>query len=153
MLYVVGEQTLVAERLQRALDFHRRVTDSAGAHLALLCENTLRTPWMAARLLSKEPELAQAAAKDLARHLASTNTANRTSFEQLLFRQRTSGIPWLTSPTLILLWSSGMVMEGFRPLSGSWVLGSCCLLIMCWTQIESMRDGNGSASTKGPSSS
>ena len=153
VLYVVGEQTLVAERLQRALDFHRRVTDSAGAHLALLCENTLRTPWMAARLLSKEPELAQAAAKDLARHLASTNTANRTSFEQLLFRQRTSGIPWLTSPTLILLWSSGMVMEGSRPFSGSWVLGSCCLLIMCWTQRESMRYGNGSAITKGPSSS
>ena len=79
-----GEETRLAERLQSALDFHRRVTDSAGAHLALLWENTLRTPWMAAKLLSKQRDLAQAAAKDLARHLAATNPVNKTPFEQHL---------------------------------------------------------------------
>ena len=80
-----GEETLVAEHLQTALDVHRRVTDSAGAHLALLCENTLRTPWMAAKLLSKQRDLAQAAAKDLARHLAATSPVNRTPFRATPF--------------------------------------------------------------------
>ena len=80
VLYVVGEEALVAEHLQLALDFHMRVTDSVGAHLALLCENTLRTPWLAAKPLPQSPLVAQAGAKDLARLLAATNPSNRTLF-------------------------------------------------------------------------
>ena len=39
VLSVVGEQSLVPERLRGALDFHRRVTDAASAHLSLLADN------------------------------------------------------------------------------------------------------------------
>jgi hypothetical protein len=85
VLEVVGEEDLVAEHLKPALDFHRKVTDQAAAHLALLADNTFRTPWLAAKLLSKNKALAQAAAKDLARHLATTRPGNKTLFEQHLF--------------------------------------------------------------------
>ena len=73
--------------LQPALVFHRRVTDNAGAHLAHLCGNTLNTPWLATKLLSKDPLVAQAGAQGLARHLAATNPSNKTLFEQTLFEQ------------------------------------------------------------------
>ena len=44
VLQVVGEEDLVAERLQVALDFHRSVSDQAAAHLNLLHDSTFRTP-------------------------------------------------------------------------------------------------------------
>ena len=72
-------------RLQSAFDFRRRITDSAGSHLALLEENTFRTTWMAAKLLSKDPRVARAAAEDLARHLASMKTGNMSPFEKHVF--------------------------------------------------------------------
>ena len=68
-LQVVGEQDLVAEKLESALAFHRSVSDNAAAHLNLLLENTFRTPWLAAKLLSTNKDLAQDAAKALVRHL------------------------------------------------------------------------------------
>lgn len=80
-----GEEALVAMHLQSAFDFHRTITDSVGSHLALLEENTYRTTWMAAKLLSKDPRVARAAAEDLARHLASMKTGNMSPFEQHLF--------------------------------------------------------------------
>ena len=43
VLQVVGEQDLVAERLESACH--------AAAHLNLLLDNSFRTPWMAAKLL------------------------------------------------------------------------------------------------------
>ena len=85
VLQVVGEQNLVAERLPEALDFHRQVSDSAAAHLNLLANNTFRTPWLSAKILRKEPGLAQDAAKALCKHLATTRPDNRTSFEQHMF--------------------------------------------------------------------
>ena len=85
LLQMLGEQQLVADRLQEALDFHRTVTDTAAGHLALLADNTFRTPWLAAKLLSKDKHKAQAAAKALARHLATTRPSNRTHFEEHLF--------------------------------------------------------------------
>ena len=51
LLQVVGEQDLVAERLESALAFHRSVSDHAAAHLNLLLDSTFRTPWLAAKLL------------------------------------------------------------------------------------------------------
>ena len=87
MLQVVGEQDLVAERLQEALDFHRSVSDQSAAHLNLLYDNTFRTPWLAAKLLSKDKAQAQAATVSLVRHLVTTRLANRTSFENHLFSQ------------------------------------------------------------------
>ena len=59
VLQVVGEQDLVAERLVPALAFHRSVSDHAAAHLNLLLDNTFRTPWMAAKLLSTNEDLAR----------------------------------------------------------------------------------------------
>ena len=85
VLQVVGEPGLVAERLQDALDFHRAVADQAAAHLALVGDNTFRTPWMAAKLLSRDKNLARAAAKELAKHLATTRPGNRTTFEAHVF--------------------------------------------------------------------
>ena len=48
-------------------------------------DNTFRTPWQAAKLLSCDKDLARAAAKDLARHLASTRPGNKTLFEAHVF--------------------------------------------------------------------
>ena len=87
MLQVVGEQDLVAERLETALAFHRSVSDHAAAHLNLLLDNTFRTPWLAAKLLSTNEDLAQGAAKSLVMHLVTTRPGNRTSFESHLLSQ------------------------------------------------------------------
>ena len=59
ILQVVGEQDLVAEYLPEALDFHRSVTDQAAAHLHLLGDNTFRTSWLTAKLLSKRQDPGQ----------------------------------------------------------------------------------------------
>ena len=69
------------------MDFHRQVSDSAAAHLNLLANNTFRTPWLAAKILMKDPALAQDAAKTLVKHIVTTRPDNRTSFEQHLFTQ------------------------------------------------------------------
>ena len=81
MLKVVDDEDIVAEHLQEALQFHRSVSGPAAAHLGLLAYNTFRTPWLAAKLLSKDKNLARDAARALLRHLASTRPNNRTAFE------------------------------------------------------------------------
>ena len=78
-----SEQDLVEQYLEEAMVFHSKVTEKAAAHLALLGENTMRTPWLAAKLLLRDRLAAQDAAKALAKHLASTQT--RTAFEDHLF--------------------------------------------------------------------
>ena len=83
----VGEEGLVAERMVESLDFHRKVADTAASHLNLLCDNTFRTPWLAAKILSKDPVLARGAAKSLAKHLATTRPGNRSCFEEHLVDQ------------------------------------------------------------------
>ena len=87
VLQVMGEERLVGEKLQEALVFHRLVSDQAAAHLNLLSDNTYRTPWLAAKLLSKDKEMAQNSAALLRKHLVKTRPANRTSFEKHLFTQ------------------------------------------------------------------
>ena len=87
LLQVLGDEELIAERLPQNLDFHRLVSDQAAAHLHLLADNTFRTPWMAAKLLSKDKNLARGAASALAKHLASTRPSNRTPFEEYLVTQ------------------------------------------------------------------
>ena len=82
---IVGNEDLVHRHLEQALDFHRKVTSKAASHVALLGVNTLRTPWLAAKLLSCDKAIANAAAATLVRHLASTRPGNRTLFEQHLF--------------------------------------------------------------------
>ena len=107
VLQVVGDQGLVAERLEEALVFHRTVTDQAAAHLNLLCENTLRTPWLAARILSKDRAHARDAAAALAKHLAKTRPANRTLFEEFMFSSedlRTSLEQFSREEPAVLLW-------------------------------------------------
>jgi hypothetical protein len=81
VLQVVGDQDLVAEHLPEALDFHRSVSDTAAAHLNLLADNTYRTPWLAAKLLSKNKILARDAAATLVKHLVTIKPKNRTAFE------------------------------------------------------------------------
>ena len=87
VLGVVGDEDLVAEKMQEALEFHKSVSGQAAAHLNLLADNTYRTPWLAAKLLSKDPALAREAARTLVRHLVTTRPNNRTSFEEHLFTQ------------------------------------------------------------------
>ena len=85
VLHVVGEQDLVATYLHEALDFHRATTTRAAGHLALVGDNTFRTPWTAAKLLSTDPGMARAAARALAHHLATARPGNRTLFEAHIF--------------------------------------------------------------------
>ena len=84
VLQVVGDQDLVAERMQEALEFHRKVSDQTAAHLNLLAENTYRTPWLAAKLLSTDKALAKSSAAALVKHLVTTRPGNRTLFENHL---------------------------------------------------------------------
>jgi hypothetical protein len=81
----VGDPILVPDQIVMALDFHRKVTDKASAHLKLLGDNTYRTPWLAAKLLSKDKILAQSSAIELATLIASTKPSNRSRFEHHLF--------------------------------------------------------------------
>ena len=74
---------LVEQYLEMALEFRRALTDKAAAHLALIGENTMRTPWLAAKLLSGDPLAAQDVAKALLKHLVTAK--NRTAFEGHLF--------------------------------------------------------------------
>ena len=85
MMKVVDDEDLVAEHLEEALQFHRYVSGPADARLGLLAGNTFRAPWLAAKLLSKDKNLARDAARALLRHLASTRRNNRTAFETHLF--------------------------------------------------------------------
>lgn len=87
VLQILGAEDLLGEWIQPALDFHRSVSDQAAAHLNLLYDNTYRTPWLAAKLLSKDPAVAQDAAVSLVRHLVTTRPANRTLFEQHVFAE------------------------------------------------------------------
>ena len=87
VLQVVGDPDLAAEHLPEALEFHRSVSDQAAAHLSLLSDNTFKTPWLAAKLLSKCEALAQASALSLLKHVVTTRPANRTSFENHFFSQ------------------------------------------------------------------
>ena len=87
ILQIVGEEDLVAENLVEGLDFHRKVADQAASHLNLLFENAFRTPWLAAKLLSKDRSLARDAACALTKHLATTRPGNRTGFEEHLIGQ------------------------------------------------------------------
>ena len=69
---MVGEEDLVAERLQVALDVHKSVSDQATAHLNLLHDNTIKTPWLAAKLPSTDKALAKSSTAALVRHLVTT---------------------------------------------------------------------------------
>jgi hypothetical protein len=85
ILQAIGDMDQVPDYLPEALAFHRAVTDRAAAHLNLVADNTYRTTWLAAKLLSKDATLARDAACSLVRHLATTRPGNRTHFEQHLF--------------------------------------------------------------------
>ena len=79
--YIVGEER-APDFLEKALRFHREVSGKAAAHLALVGDNTLRTPWLAAQLLAKNPMGAQDASKALLRHLDKTRPSARSLFEK-----------------------------------------------------------------------
>jgi hypothetical protein len=126
VLQVVGEEDLVSEWLQQALDFHRSVSDQAAAHLNLLFENTYRTPWLAAKLLSKDKVLAQTAAASLVRHLVTTRPANRTSFENHVFSQESlwqNLVDFSQEDPPVLLWTGhGKYERLFRFLAPRFLL-------------------------------
>ena len=84
VLEVVGERALVDRYLEDALDFVRTVSDAAAAHLRLLLQNTFRTPWLAAKMLSTDAFHARASAREVLKHLDTTLPANRSSFEKHL---------------------------------------------------------------------
>ena len=83
-LHVVGVEDLTMTYLEEAIDFHRTTTPRAAGHLVLLGDNTFRTPWTAAKLLSTDPGIARAAARELAHHLDSARPGNRTLLETYL---------------------------------------------------------------------
>lgn len=126
VLHVVGDRDLVGRYIREALDFHRVVAGKAASHLALVGDNTFRTPWLAAKLLSSDKVLAQTAAKELAEHLASTRPANRTLFEAHIFE---SASLWKdlesfsTAEPPVLLWhGQGKYQSLFRFLAPRFLL-------------------------------
>ena len=85
VLSVTGEEEdLMGDKLMDALDFHKSVSGPASAHLHLLLDNTYRTPWLAAKLLSTNKDLARASAKELLKHLNTTKPENKSAFESYL---------------------------------------------------------------------
>ena len=121
VLQVVGEQDLVAGRLESAIAFHRSGSDHAAAHANLLLGNTFRTPWLAAKLLSHSNDIAQYAAKSLARHLVTTKPGNITSFESHLLSeeelwQNLEGFTRAGPP--VLLWKGHGKFEAIFQVSG-----------------------------------
>ena len=84
VLQIAGDHDLLRRYLPDALDSHRLVSGQSSAHLNLVADNTYRTPWLAAKLLSKEAGVPQDAAAALLKHLGTTRRANRTKFENHL---------------------------------------------------------------------
>ena len=125
VLQVVGDGTLVEERLPETMDFHRTVSDEAAAHLNLLAENNFRTPWLAAKILSKDKGLAKESANALVRHLASTRPSNITPFEEHVFTTEElfrNLVEFSQAEPAVLVWhSDGKCACYFC----SWPLGSC----------------------------
>ena len=123
---VVGDMDLVAARLPGALDFHRAVATKAASHLKLLKDNTLRTPWLAARMLSGNKAAAKAAASELLKHLDTTRPTNRTAFEVHL--SETEGlyadlVAFANADPPVLLWHGHCKYEGiFRFLAPRFLL-------------------------------
>ena len=88
VLEVVDDENLVSEWIQEALTFHRGVSDQAAAHLNLLLDNTFRTPWLAAKLLSTDKVLARTSATSLMKLLATTRPSNFSAFEKHIFEHQ-----------------------------------------------------------------
>ena len=61
---IVGEEGH-GDYVAGALEHHRQMSGDAAAHLNLTADNTFRTPWMAAKLLSKDKDIARVSAKAL----------------------------------------------------------------------------------------
>ena len=124
MLHVVGEQDLMDTYLQEALDFHRATTTRAAGHLALVGDNTFRTPWTAAKLLSTDPGMARSAARALAHHLGTTRPGNRTLFEAHILESENLCLDLVAfgaAEPPVVLWKG---MDNSRASTGSWRLGS-----------------------------
>lgn len=81
-----GLTTLVLPTL---LGFHRRLVSRTQSHLSLTVHNFLRTSWMAATLLNRDPGVAQEGANKLLEHLLQTAPARRTPFEMAMAAEDT----------------------------------------------------------------
>ena len=150
VLEVVGDENIVSEWLQEALTFHRSVSDQAAAHLNLLLDNTFRTPWLAAKLLSTDKVLARTSATTLMRHLATTRPPNLSAFEKHMFLTRACGRTLMISPKQSLQSTYGAIRASMRSSSDFWLQGSSWPLTMCWIVKGSMLGGSGPVSIRGP---
>ena len=123
---VVGDMDLVAARLPGALGFHRAVATKAASHLKLLKDNTLRTPWLAARMLSGDKAAAKAAATELLKHLDTTRQTNRTAFKVHLSEAEglyADLVAFANADPPVLLWHGHCKYEGiFRFLAPRFLL-------------------------------
>ena len=82
---VLGDESLEEAAATSAFAFHKCVSDRASSHLALTSANIMRTSWLAAEILSRDPQKAQSAALKLVQGLAGTPPGMRTPFEQYIF--------------------------------------------------------------------
>ena len=149
VLEVVGDENIVSEWLQEALTFHRSVSDQAAAHLNLLLDNTFRTPWLAAKLLSTDKVLARTSATTLMRHLATTRPPNLSAFEKHMFLTRACGRTLMISPKQSLQSTYGAIRASMRSSSDFWLQGSSWPLTRCWIVKGSMLGGSGPVSIRG----
>ena len=85
VLMAVDDQALAAAAAPKAFEFHRLITNRASSHLALVAANIMRTSWLAAEILSRDPDKAQRAARELIKNLSSTPPRMRTPFETFVF--------------------------------------------------------------------
>ena len=124
---VVRDEAIAEDRLEEALDFHRKVSDRASSHLALIAENLARTHWQAASLLSKDPEKAQAAARSLVNHIARTSPSSRSPFERFLFEDDDKWdclVAFANARPAVRLWHGRGRFEGlFRWLATLFLVG------------------------------
>lgn len=80
-------QTDVQEHLQSALDMHMLVAGRMATHLQLSAQNIDRTPWLAARLLSREPAKVQEGANALLEYLKRLRPEQCTPYEAWFLAQ------------------------------------------------------------------
>ena len=79
---VYQDHGLTTEVLPALLGLHKSLVSRAQAHLSLTMHNVLRTSWLAASLLHRDPGVAQEGANKLLEHLLQTAPARRTPFEK-----------------------------------------------------------------------
>ncbi len=86
-----GDAPRCAPVLPDLFGYHMEISTNIAAHLQLVVENVMRTPWTAVRLLLPDAVLAQEAARELRDHLVTARARSMTSLENALMKDGRMG--------------------------------------------------------------